>query len=488
MADSETQAAAKAMAFLPTGGSILIGQQHEPFPERQGRPRGGVGAPVSPSSVISATIGCSWATGRSGAKSKLVSLGVLIRRQSHGHACRETRHEKENSMILQMTVLIVLLLSPVTALAQSRAFRILGPEHVPVPDSHQPAIIDTVYSPSVMRDHAGQLVMAFGVGIHCNGGQVYADSIGLARTHDGGATWVFERWLILGPSWVCHTPLSVWPPGTQWQFNDPHLWLASDGLLRMVYTVAEWPQSCGNIGMVAYDSNWTPVFRNDEYYSARNCATSASRPTIEFTNGAPNRLWFDTAGHAFGSNTVLSVPMDRLDVLPSPSHDTRQELPSATGLNFGNLHIVRSTGNHDVTVQGDGRTGIQEMDRVDGQWRNEGPPFFQGRIITSQSGQAWDSWWHGTPMTFEGVLYFAGFQNQNGLPVGSIARWEEVSPPPPPPPPPVVSPPPPPPPPPVVSPPPPPPPPVVSPPPPLPLPPVERPWFCSWFPTAPACR
>ncbi len=367
-------------------------------------------------------------------------------------------------MILQMTVLIVLLLAPVTALAQSRALRILGAENIPVPGSHQPAIIDTVYSPSVTRDHAGQLVMAFGAGILCNGGQVYVDSIGLARTPDGGGTWVFDRWLILGPSWVCHTPLSVWPPGTQWQFNDPHLWLAPDGLLRMVYTVAEWPQSCGNIGMVAYDSNWTPVFRNDEYYSARNCATSASRPTIEFTtNGAPNRLWFDTAGHAFGSNTVLSVPMDRLDVLPSPSHDTRQELPSATGLNFGNLHIVRSTGNHDVTVQGDGRTGIQEMDRVDGQWLNEGPPHFQGRIITSQSGQAWDSWWHGTPMTFEGVLYFGGFQNQNGHPVGSIARWEEVSPPPPPPPPP---------------------PPVVS----RPQPPAARPWFCLWFPTASECR
>ncbi len=130
-------------------------------------------------------------------------------------------------MILQMTVLIVLLLAPLTALAEYRALRILGPENVPVPDSHQPAIIDTVYSPSVTRDHAGQLVMAFGVGIYCNSGQVYTDSIALAKTPDDGKTWRFDRWLVLGPSWVCHTPLSSWPPGTQWQFNDPHIWMAS---------------------------------------------------------------------------------------------------------------------------------------------------------------------------------------------------------------------------------------------------------------------
>jgi hypothetical protein len=357
-------------------------------------------------------------------------------------------------MILQMTVLIVLLLSPVTALAEDRALRIIGPEHVPVPNSHQPAIIDTVYSPSVTRDHAGQLVMAFGVGIHCNDGQVYTDSIALAKTPDGGKTWRFDRWLILGPSWVCHVPLSWWPPHTQWQYNDPHIWMASDGLIRMVYTVAEWP-ACGNIGMAAWDSNWSLVFRNDEYYSARQCATSASRPAVEFTtNGAPDRLWFDNMVPGEREH-VWSIPMTRLDALPSPSPDMRLELPTDSGLSFSNLHIVRSIGNHNVTVQGDGLTGIQEMERVDGLWINEGPPHFQGRTITSKSGQAWDSWWHGTPMTFEGVLYFAGFQNQNGLPVGSIAMWGEVSPPPPPPPPPVERP---------------------------------RPLLCLWFPTAPVCR
>jgi hypothetical protein len=360
-------------------------------------------------------------------------------------------------MILQMTVLIVLLLAPVTALAQSRALRILGPEHVPVPDSHQPAIIDTVYSPSVMRDHSGQLVMAFGVGIRCNGGNAYTDSIALAKTPDNGTTWHFDRWLILGPSWVCHVPLSWWPIGVRWQFNDPHIWMAPDGLIRMVYTGAEWQgfdtQSCASVGMAAWDANWSLVFRNDEYYSSRQCATSASRPTVEF-NPNGNRLWFDTTTHDGRNDRVFSVPMDRLDVLPSPSHDTRAELPDSNGnsINFGNLHVVSSTGNHDVTVQGDGRTGIQEMSRANGQWINEGPPYFQGRIITSQTGQGWDSGWHGTPMSFEGVLYFAGFSNQNGA-VGSIAKWGEVSSEPPPPP-----------------------------------PPVQRPALCRWFPTAPVCR
>ena len=68
---------------------------------------------------------------------------------------------------------------------------------------------------------------------------------------DEGKTWYFDRWLILGPASACHTPLSKWPDGFQWQFNDPYLWREVDGSVRMLYSTAEWPEACGNIGIAA---------------------------------------------------------------------------------------------------------------------------------------------------------------------------------------------------------------------------------------------
>ena len=79
-------------------------------------------------------------------------------------------------------LLIASVLLPTPVLAEYRAVRLFGPEIVPVPDAYRPAVVDTVYSPSLARDSAGNLVMAFGVGILCNGGQAYTDSIALART------------------------------------------------------------------------------------------------------------------------------------------------------------------------------------------------------------------------------------------------------------------------------------------------------------------
>jgi hypothetical protein len=294
----------------------------------------------------------------------------------------------------------------------SPAVPLIRPDHVPVPTSlGRGARVVSVYSPALTRFN-GQLVMAFGVSVYCLGDSVAADSIALATTPDEGATWRFNRYLLVP------APSACVPGGAIVQYNDPFIWV-EDNRLQMVYTAAQVPYECGNLGRAAFSASWELVEQDDFFYDSRNCEwPGGSRPSVSFVNGVRDRLWFDTANMGIAAN--VSVPFPSLGRLPSPSPDARIELPVGAGPYLGNLDVVAASADGDVTVQGDGGVGdvagIFQMARVNGVWVN-------GRLLTIRSGQAWDSWYHGTPTTFEGTLYFAGFRRVGNLPIGTLARW-----------------------------------------------------------------
>lgn len=292
----------------------------------------------------------------------------------------------------------------------ANAVPVLRPDQVPPPATLARAEVRSVYSPALLTLH-GRLHLFYGVAPLCQGGQVFADSIALAVSDDGGKTFHHDRYLITSPPEACSLPLAQWPRGFLWQFNDPFVWKGTDGAVWMVYTAAEWPQECGNIGVIAFDpTTWAIRSRNDRYVDSYQCQRSAARPSIAWAADGAHRLWFDTV--QAGSLSALNVSVPFPDTESAP----RTELPLGGGPFVANLDVAEASANGDVTVLGDGVDGIVTLHRAQGRWG-------QGRQVTTRSGQPWDSWFHGTATAFEGRVYFAGFQSVQGVPIGTLAAW-----------------------------------------------------------------
>lgn len=294
-----------------------------------------------------------------------------------------------------------------------------------IPTPEVGAYVKSLYSPAVIKLE-DKYVMFFGVSIYCRSDSVARDSVAVAESIDGINDWQFIKYVLEPNPTVCSIDTGGWSAGTVFQINDPKIVNYENGIFRLLYTSAEWQPSeniygCGNIGIATIDLDYNITSQNDRLISGADACTPSttgySRPDLQWLSPGGTNIWFDT------NYAIKYTPFTSYIDMNTPP-------PAITlaGLAGGDINLPKlSYEDYILIYQNSLYHGLTARDNIN----NAG--WSAPWNLTVQSGEAWDSWFHGSGDMIlnedlcEPSLYFAGFSNSEGTPIGTLAVAEPPS-------------------------------------------------------------